>query len=267
MKITSSFSVQAPPDRVYRYLLDINRVVSCVPGAQLSEVVDSDTFRGTVRIAVGPITISYQGIARFTARDPETRTAIIEAEGKETSGSGSARATVTISVREDGSRSTVTFLMDLNVGGRVARFGRGLLEDVARHIATQVGKCIEAKLDVEGGSADLADPGAASGAERYPAEAPSAAPGVAAPGGHLGEGQRPPDEGRPGLHSGGGQARSAPPAVEDATPPASIDALALARMVAGERLRRLGRHPLPLAVLGVTLAVIIMGAILLLGQH
>ena len=84
MQIENSFAVKAEPDRVYEFLLDVNNVVSCVPGAELSEVVDPNTFKGKVRIKVGPVTVSYNGTARITSRDASTRTATLEAEGKET---------------------------------------------------------------------------------------------------------------------------------------------------------------------------------------
>ena len=69
MQIENSFAVKAAPDRVYEFLLDVNNVVSCVPGAELSEVVDPNTFKGKVRIKVGPVTVSYNGTARITSRD------------------------------------------------------------------------------------------------------------------------------------------------------------------------------------------------------
>ena len=70
MQIENSFAVKAPSDRVYEFLLDVNNVVSCVPGAELSEVVDPNTFKGKVRIKVGPVTVNYNGTARITSRDP-----------------------------------------------------------------------------------------------------------------------------------------------------------------------------------------------------
>ena len=137
MEITNSFAVKAEPDRVYEFLLDVNNVVSCVPGAELSEVVDPNTFKGKVRIKVGPVTVSYNGTARITSRDASTRTATLEAEGKETTGSGSAQATTVMSVAADGDASTVTLTTDFTVVGRVAQFGRGIMEDVSRHLVGQ----------------------------------------------------------------------------------------------------------------------------------
>ena len=80
MQLENSFSVNAPPDRVFAYLLDINKVVGCVPGAELSEVVDPATFKGKVKVKVGPITVAYNGTARITDRDDAGRSAAIEAE-------------------------------------------------------------------------------------------------------------------------------------------------------------------------------------------
>ena len=125
----------------------MNNVVSCVPGAELSEVVDPNTFKGKVRIKVGPVTVSYNGTARITSRDASTRTATLEAEGKETTGSGSAQATTVMAVAADGDTSTVTLTTDFTVVGRVAQFGRGIMEDVSRHLVGQAATCIQSKLE------------------------------------------------------------------------------------------------------------------------
>src|SRR5712692_3507160 len=129
MQLENSFSVAAPPDRVFAYLLDVNKVVGCVPGAELSEVVDTSTFKGKVKIKVGPITVAYSGTARIVDRDDGAHSAAIEAEGRETTGPGSARAKANMSVVADGAGSTVKIVTDYNVAGRVAQFGRGVMED------------------------------------------------------------------------------------------------------------------------------------------
>ena len=118
MQIENSFAVNAAADRVYEFLLDVNNVVSCVPGAELSEVVDPNTFKGKVKIKVGPVTVSYNGTARITSRDPATRTATLEADGRETTGSGSAQATTVMAVAAAGDTSTVTLTTDFTVVGR-----------------------------------------------------------------------------------------------------------------------------------------------------
>jgi carbon monoxide dehydrogenase subunit G len=214
MQIENSFAVKAAPDRVYEFLLDVNNVVSCVPGAELSEVVDPNTFKGKVRIKVGPVTVSYNGTARITARDAETRTATLEAEGRETTGSGTASATTVMTVAADGESSTVTLTTDFTVVGRVAQFGRGIMEDVSRHLVGQAAECIQSKLEAPPPSAAAtADDGTSGAASRTT----PATPAVSSP---------------------------PPPASQ----PAALDAVALGRAVAKERLSRLRVRPQTIAI-------------------
>ena len=179
MQIENSFAVRAAPDRVYEFLLDVNNVVSCVPGAELSEVVDPDTFKGKVRIKVGPVTVSYNGTARITSRDTAARTATLEAEGRETTGSGTAQATTIMAVAADGEASKVTLTTDFTVVGRIAQFGRGIMEDVSRHLVGQAAECIQSKLEAPPptAAAESSSPGANSLVQR--ADGCSAAGAVA----------------------------------------------------------------------------------------
>src|SRR5258706_15914402 len=107
MQLENSFQVGAPPDQVFAYLLDINKVVGCVPGAELSEVVDPSTFKGKVKVKVGPITVAYNGTARIWERNDAERVATLTAEGRETTGPGSARASAQMRVTTDGAGSIV----------------------------------------------------------------------------------------------------------------------------------------------------------------
>jgi carbon monoxide dehydrogenase subunit G len=157
MQLENSFSVGAPPERVFAYLLDVNKIVGCVPGAELAEVVDPTTFKGKVKIKVGPITVAYNGTARIADRDDANHSATLEAEGRETTGPGSARAKAFMSVAADGAGSTVKIVTDYSVAGRVAQFGRGVMEDVSRRIVNDMAACI--KANVEAG-----EPGGAGGA-------------------------------------------------------------------------------------------------------
>jgi uncharacterized protein len=147
MKLENSFDVTAPPDNVYAFLLDVNRVAGCVPGAELAEVVDPTTFKGRVKIKVGPITVAYNGTARITERDEAARTATLQAEGRETTGPGSARATAQMSVEAVDGQSRVRLVTDFTVAGRVANFGRGVMEDVSRRLVGQMADCIKANLE------------------------------------------------------------------------------------------------------------------------
>jgi uncharacterized protein len=147
MQLENSFSVAAPPDQVFAYLLEVNKIVGCVPGAELSEVVDPTTFKGKVKIKVGPITVAYNGTAKIADRDDTARSATLEAEGRETTGPGSARAKAHMSVEADGAASVVKIVTEYSVAGRVAQFGRGVMEDVSRRIVNDMAACIKANLE------------------------------------------------------------------------------------------------------------------------
>jgi uncharacterized protein len=189
VEIENQFEVTASPDRVYSFLLDVNRVVTCMPGAELSEVVDPNTFKGKVRIKVGPITVSYNGTARISERDDAARAATLQAEGRETTGPGSARATAHMSVVDaGGGASTVKLVTDFTVAGRIANFGRGVMEDVSKRLVSQMADCIKANLEAEAEAEAEAAPApepvpASSGATEAstPSPATGASPAVARP--------------------------------------------------------------------------------------
>ncbi|OLB92904.1 MAG: hypothetical protein AUI15_19810 [Actinobacteria bacterium 13_2_20CM_2_66_6] len=137
----------ASPDQVFAYLLDVNKIVGCVPGAELSEVVDPTTFKGKVKIKVGPITVAYSGTARISGRNDADRQATLTAEGRETTGPGSARATAQMSVQTAGEGSLVQIVTEYHVAGRVAQFGRGVMEDVSKRLIKDMANCIQANLE------------------------------------------------------------------------------------------------------------------------
>ncbi len=147
MQLENSFAVGAPPDQVFAYLLEVNKVVGCVPGAELSEVVDPTTFKGKVKVKVGPITVAYNGTATIADRNDAERSANLVAEGRETTGPGSARAKATMKVEADGAGSIVKIVTEYSVAGRVAQFGRGVMEDVSRRIVNDMAACIKANLE------------------------------------------------------------------------------------------------------------------------
>jgi uncharacterized protein len=149
MQLENSFQVGAPPDKVFGYLLDVNKVVGCVPGAELTEVVDQATFKGKVKVKVGPITVAYSGTARISERDDAHRVATLSADGRETTGSGSARATATMKVQPAGEGSLVEILTEYHVAGRVAQFGRGVMEDVSKRLIKDMASCIQTNLEAD----------------------------------------------------------------------------------------------------------------------
>jgi uncharacterized protein len=178
MQLENSFQVGAPPDRVFDYLLDVNKVVGCVPGAELTEVVDQSTFKGKVKVKVGPITVAYSGTARISERDDAHRSATLSADGRETTGSGSARATATMKVQPSGDGSMVEILTEYHVAGRVAQFGRGVMEDVSKRLIRDMASCIQANLERADPLPDSAATDVSTPNER---SAPAAQPTTAKP--------------------------------------------------------------------------------------
>ena len=149
MQLENSFQVSAPPDQVFAYLLDIDKVVGCVPGAELTEKVDPTTFKGKVKVKVGPITVAYSGTARISERDDSRRIATLSAEGRETTGPGSARATAQMQVETAGEGSLVRITTEYHVAGRVAQFGRGVMEDVSKRLIQEMASCIQANVEAD----------------------------------------------------------------------------------------------------------------------
>ena len=181
MELDNAFDVAASPHDVYAFLLDVNRVAGCVPGAELAEVVDPNTFKGRVKVKVGPITVAYNGTARITSRDDETHRAELEAEGRETSGPGSARAHAVMTVTEADGHSRVSIHTDYQVAGRVAQFGRGVMEDVSRRIVGQMAACIKETLEGAGATTDSSPLGGHSPQAGTPKEVAAPAAGGAMP--------------------------------------------------------------------------------------
>ena len=149
MQLENSFQVSAPPEKVFAYLLDVNKVVGCVPGAELTEIVDPTTFKGKVKIKVGPITVAYSGTARISDRDDAQHLATLSAEGRETTGPGSARASAQMRVQTAGEGSLVQITTEYHVAGRVAQFGRGVMEDVSKRLIQEMANCIQANVEAD----------------------------------------------------------------------------------------------------------------------
>jgi carbon monoxide dehydrogenase subunit G len=129
MELEHSFTVPVPEERAWEVLLDVKRVAPCMPGATLDSV-DGDEIKGRIKVKVGPIAMTYAGTARFTERDPNAHVMTLEASGKETRGAGTASATVRSMLEGQGNQTHVVVHTTLNVTGRPAQFGRGVMAEV-----------------------------------------------------------------------------------------------------------------------------------------
>jgi uncharacterized protein len=147
MQLEHQLSVPAPIDVVWPAVLDPQRVAPCVPGATLTEV-DGDSFAGTVKVKVGPITLLYKGTGTFTETDEQARRAVLKASAKDTRGNGTVSATVTLTLTADGDRTAGVVATDLSITGKPAQFGRGMIADVGGKIIEQFSACLSEKLAV-----------------------------------------------------------------------------------------------------------------------
>ena len=166
-KIAERFEVQAPVERVWKYLIDPESVVQCLPGAELLEKQDDRNFVGAIKVKVGPLSMSYKGKASFTEVNEETHTVRMVGEAREVGGSGSTKVTMVSSVTAlDGGGSQVSVDSEINLVGRIVQFGRGMIEEVSRQMFRQFAGCVKSRLEV------AEEPPSA----RQPTETESAAP-------------------------------------------------------------------------------------------
>src|SRR5450755_3297957 len=156
MELTHSFTVPVSLDQAWDVLLDVEKVAPCMPGATLDSVI-GDEITGKIKVRVGPISMTYAGKAKFTQRDREAAVVTLEASGKETRGAGTASASVRSELTGEGDETHVTVLTNLNVTGKPAQFGRGVLSEVGGRLigifADNLAKMLAAEPPVGGTSA------------------------------------------------------------------------------------------------------------------
>ncbi|MEU9786478.1 SRPBCC domain-containing protein [Streptomyces phaeochromogenes] len=153
MDFTNEFRVNLPPDQAWSLLTDVERIAPCMPGAQLTGV-DGDTYNGVVKVKVGPMTVQYKGVVSFEEKDDEARTAVLHARGRDTRGQGNADARVTARLVPDGDGTRVTVDTHLTITGRIAQFGRGVIEEVSGKLLAQFVDNLEGQLATEKEQAD-----------------------------------------------------------------------------------------------------------------
>ncbi|MGW3679241.1 SRPBCC family protein [Streptomyces prasinus] len=145
MELHHEFTVPVPVDDAWPALLDIERVAPCLPGATVEEY-DGRTVTGSVKVKVGPVTVTYRGKAVFEERDEAARRMVLAASGRETRGQGTARATVTATLGERDGGTAVSVRTDLTVTGRPAQFGRGVLAEVGERLIGRFAACLSEQL-------------------------------------------------------------------------------------------------------------------------
>lgn len=155
MQFQHSFTVPVSIDAAWQILLDAPRIVPCLPGASL-DFAEQDTFRGRVKVKLGPVNLTYRGEARIVARDDDTHRAVIEASGEESRGASTAGATVEVVLREAGGLTSASLTTELRVTGEPAQFGRGMLFDVGDKLFNQFVNCLAQTANAAAGEAAAA---------------------------------------------------------------------------------------------------------------
>ena len=137
MDLNHQFTVAVPVEDAWRILTDVERIAPCLPGAQLQEI-EGDTYRGIVKVKVGPIQAQFKGQANFIERDDAAHKVVLKGEGRDTTGKGNASAIITAEMTAvDASNTSVTVNTDLSVTGKVAQFGRGAMADISDKLLAQ----------------------------------------------------------------------------------------------------------------------------------
>jgi uncharacterized protein len=243
MEMDHSFTVPVPPDRAWDVLLDVERIAPCMPGATVDDF-DGEVVTGRIKVKVGPVSLTYRGTAKFTERDPDAKVMLLEASGKETRGAGTASATVRASLEPEsgGQAAKVSMHTTMNVTGRPAQFGRGVMVEVGGKLVEQFASNLS-KLIAGDGAADgasgaasgedgaAAADGGSAGSATATAETPVTGPGSTQPSATIPAAKTP----------------SAPPAQADA------DSINLVKLVGPALLKRV--VPIAVAVAGLALLV------------
>ena len=186
MLIENEFTVTAPVEDLWAYLLDVERIAPCMPGAELTEIVDERTWKGKLNAKFGPVTMAFAGTVVMESRDDEAKRVVLKARGMEQKGKGAAEATVT-SWLEPGpgdGQTTVKMQAEIVLTGTAAQLSRGLLPEISRKLTQQFADCLQASMQAEQVAAAAGAPAEAAG----PAAPAPARPAAAKPVGGIGLG-------------------------------------------------------------------------------
>lgn len=170
MDIENEFTVKAPVDQLWAYLLDVERIAPCMPGAELTETIDEKSWKGKVNMKLGPVSLSFAGTVAMEERDDVAHKVVLHAKGMEAKGKGAANAVVT-SWLEPGAEDTVVKMRaEIQLTGSVAQLSRGLLPEVSKRLTQQFADCLQETIEAD--EAIRAASSAAVG-ETAPAAAPA----------------------------------------------------------------------------------------------
>jgi hypothetical protein len=184
MEFDNTFEVPLPPEQAWPVLMDIQRIAPCMPGAQLTEVVDKTTYKGNIGVRLGPVALTFAGLVKFEEIDDANHTARVKAQGTDAKGRGGANAAASFRLEPTATGSKVLVHTDLTLSGSVAQYGRGvgmiqatagaLMKQFAENLRKQIAASVPAPAEA------AAAPAAATPAAQAPAPQ-AAAPQSSAP--------------------------------------------------------------------------------------
>ncbi len=166
MKIENSFEVPVPASEAWAMLMNIEDVVGCLPGAQLGEVVDDSTYKGTFKARIGPIAVTLAGTVEFEERDEARRVGRLKGQASDTRGRGGAVSLISFQLRENAESTQVDIETDLQLSGALAQYGRGagMVSNLAGRIIGQFAECLRARIERAPAADEEGDPQPGNGA-------------------------------------------------------------------------------------------------------
>jgi len=178
MEFDNSFEVPLPPAEAWKVLLDIKRIAPCMPGAELTEVLGDNTYKGKINVRLGPVALTFAGTVKFEQIDDANRTARVSAQGTDAKGRGGANAASVFRLEPAGSGSKVLVHTDLSLSGAVAQYGRGvgIIQATAAQLMNQFAKSLRDKLTQEQPAPAATARAAAGGTTPSPSVTPHSPP-------------------------------------------------------------------------------------------
>ena len=175
MEFDNSFEVPLPPAQAWKVLLDIERITPCMPGAELTEVLGDNRYKGKISVRLGPVALTFAGLVKFDDIDESSRTVRVSAQGTDAKGRGGANAVSVFRLENVGTGSKVLVHTNLNLSGAVAQYGRGvgIIQATAAQLMNQFAACLKEKV-AQGQEAPA--PATAPPASAVPASSPAAKP-------------------------------------------------------------------------------------------
>jgi carbon monoxide dehydrogenase subunit G len=184
MEFDNAFEVPLPPGEAWKVLMDIRRIAPCMPGAELTDVVDEHTYKGRIGVRLGPVALTFAGTVKFEEIDAAGHTARVAAQGSDAKGRGAANAVAAFRLEPAGSGTKVLVHTNLTLSGSVAQYGRGvgIIQLTAAQIISQFANNLKAQLAKEDAAAPASDDASARSdetpalRESSSADAPTAKP-------------------------------------------------------------------------------------------